>query len=689
MTARLGPATQLLIASFLVLFQELMLIRWLPSQVRVLAYFPNVVLISAFLGLGLGALMAKRKAFIQLWPLTLLITVAFALVLSRIAFTHESTSEFLFLLYYDLPRNAPVIPTIGVPIILMFVLSAVSFIPLGQFVAQRLQHFGEQSRALWGYCWDLTGSLIGVVVFAYVSWRGFFPVVWFSLAMLCGLLILWYRIGSLRHLGTMLICCGLILGLVVFGERAQVYSPYYALSVESDASIVRVLANGSLHQRGMMLRRDDPELPEQNGYHLPYDLVDTPRTALVLGAGTGNDVAVLLDRGVAHIDAVEIDPEILAIGRRSHPNQPYSSDRVRLHNTDARSYINTCEKTYDMIVFGTLDSMTRLSALSSVRLDNFVYTKDCIAAARTLLNPDGGMVFYFMVGNPFIDRHLRSMINSAFGSWPVVVSAYFRLFNKIYLAGPAFENLDYSQMAYADLVSRDPVEAIEIVPNDNWPYLYLQRPGLSRFYVSVITVLIFISLAGVLWVSKEMRRDFFSKRRWDLEMLLFGAAFLLIETKLVTEMSLIWGATWITSAVVFGSILVMILLATILTQIKPPALWLSFAGLIISLAITYIVPVRVLLVDNTPLRLLGSLLFAGVPIFFAAICFAARFKIRENSGIAFGWNLLGAVLGGLFEFTSMLFGIKALTLFAILFYLLIVVKLVVGTNRLQSAATTP
>ncbi|MGZ4810862.1 MAG: hypothetical protein ACXV7D_16175, partial [Thermoanaerobaculia bacterium] len=53
-------AVPLLLASFLVLGLELVLIRWIPGQVRVLAYFPNVVLISTFLGLGIGCLLAER-----------------------------------------------------------------------------------------------------------------------------------------------------------------------------------------------------------------------------------------------------------------------------------------------------------------------------------------------------------------------------------------------------------------------------------------------------------------------------------------------------------------------------------------------------------------------------------------------------------------------------------------------------
>ena len=36
------------------LFWELVLIRWLGASIRIVAYFSNLVLISAFFGLGVG-----------------------------------------------------------------------------------------------------------------------------------------------------------------------------------------------------------------------------------------------------------------------------------------------------------------------------------------------------------------------------------------------------------------------------------------------------------------------------------------------------------------------------------------------------------------------------------------------------------------------------------------------------------
>ncbi len=69
-------------------------------------------------------------------------------------------------------------------------------------------------------------------------------------------------------------------------------------------------------------------------------------------------------------------------------------------------------------------------------------------------------------------------------------------------------------------------------------------------------------------------------------------------------------------------------------------------------------------------RLMASLLYVGVPIAFASICFAILFKQRERPDVAFGWNMLGAVAGGLLEFASMAVGIKAMTLLALVAYLL-------------------
>ena len=169
--------------------------------------------------------------------------------------------------------------------------------------------------------------------------------------------------------------------------------------------------------------------------------------------------------------------------------------------------------------------------------------------------------------------------------------------------------------------------------------------------------------------ARQMRAALLEPGGVDGEMFLYGMAFLLLETKFVTAMNLLWGATWLTSAVVFGSILVMILIGTVVMELKPMPWRVASTGLIISLLVTYFIPNDVLLRETVAARLMASVLFVGTPIFFASICFALRFKARPAAGLAFGWNLLGAVAGGLMEFFSMVVGLKALTLVAIAAYL--------------------
>lgn len=165
-------------ASFIVLFQELTLIRWLPGQIRVLAYFPNLILLSAFLGLGIGCLRAGRRSLLWAWLPALTAVAAAALALSGVVFAQDSAAEHLYLLYYDLPADAPVVPDVRLPIVVFFVLSALSFVPLGQAVAERLEEFRRRSGALRGYAWDILGSLAGVAAFTGLGFARTFPVTW-------------------------------------------------------------------------------------------------------------------------------------------------------------------------------------------------------------------------------------------------------------------------------------------------------------------------------------------------------------------------------------------------------------------------------------------------------------------------------------------------------------------------------
>ena len=186
----------------------------------------------------------------------------------------------------------------------------------------------------------------------------------------------------------------------------------------------------------------------------------------------------------------------------------------------------------------------------------------------------------------------------------------------------------------------------------------------------MMATLVALSVVAILSVSGEMRQALIRGKGIDGEMFFYGFAFLLIETKFVTAMNLVWGATWLTSAVVFGSILVTILVGTIVMELRPVPWQVAGIGLVATLLVTYALPPASLLSTSMGSKLGLSVLYVGAPIVFASLCFAARFKARPAADLAFGWNLLGAVLGGLTEFLSMALGFRALTLVAVVAYLL-------------------
>ena len=58
---------ELFVASFLMLFVELVLIRWAGAQVVHLSYFANFILLGSFLGIGIGFLRAHRGPDLFRW----------------------------------------------------------------------------------------------------------------------------------------------------------------------------------------------------------------------------------------------------------------------------------------------------------------------------------------------------------------------------------------------------------------------------------------------------------------------------------------------------------------------------------------------------------------------------------------------------------------------------------------------
>ena len=142
---------------------------------------------------------------------------------------------------------------------------------------------------------------------------------------------------------------------------------------------------------------------------------------LIVGAGSGNDVAAALRAGAKQVQAVEIDPTIVEIGRGRHPNRPYASRQVSIAVDDARAFFRRPSGPYDLVWFGLLDSHTTPSAYANVRLDHFVYTQESFADVKRLLSPSGVVVLLFAPQTDWIAARLVGLLDETFGEAPLAM----------------------------------------------------------------------------------------------------------------------------------------------------------------------------------------------------------------------------------------------------------------------------
>ena len=114
-------------------------------------------------------------------------------------------------------------------------------------------------------------------------------------------------------------------------------------------------------------------------------------------------------------------------------------------------------------------------------------------------------------------------------------------------------------------------------------------------------------------------------------MFFLGAGFMLVETKAVVHMALLFGSTWMVNSVVFFAVLVMILPANLFVlAVRPQRLWPYYAGLLRRWRLNAIVPLDFFLGMTGPCRWCGSCLLVFAPILFAGVIFAVSFGRTER-----------------------------------------------------------
>lgn len=668
----LSPNLYLLLASFLSLFVELLLIRWVPSQVRVIAYYGNIMLLSSFLGLGCGAILAQRcLRLTRLFAPLLFVLIVTVAALKGIQFK-QGPDEFRFLFAAGTSSTT-------LPIVSIFALNTLLFLPLGELIGG----YFSKVTPLRAYAWDISGAIAGTLLFGLFSFSWFSPVLGFAFAMVGFLVfcangreLIWnvlffaftiiiltyylpthgiwspYNLISVREMGT----SGALKPVSTPRENIATRSdpPFYMVQVNGDFYMM----NGTIDLRRYTNKAKVSELNEQ--YLLPYKLRPSPKDVLVVGSGGGVDVEAALLAGADRIDALEIDPVIIQLGRSFNASQSYNDPRVTIANTDARPFFRRTDKTYDVIVFGFLDSQSLFSQMSSIRLDGYVYTQESFQEAFQLLRPGGLLsVSFFSGGHLWMLDRLITMVRSATGSLPMVfikpTGQVVILAPKGYLPAQITGLRSYRQIA------RTPHEVEAAL--DDWPYLYLRSRSIPVDYLFTIGSLLLLSS---IFVFTSLARN---TRALDLNFLFLGAAFLLLETKSITTVALFFGTTWLVSMVVILGVLIMVLIANAVASMFPGSSAWLYVPLVGSVCLLYYVSPSTVLSWPAYARLVYCLIFVPLPIFFAGLIFSLDFRTHENPGMAFGSNLVGAMVGGFVEYAGMMTGTKMLLLFIIALYL--------------------
>ena len=654
-----GNRTRLVLTSATLLFVELLLIRWIPSEVRYIGFFSNFLLMASFLGIGIGILLGRRRELdtVAIFPLLLLVVV-FLITKLELNVQIRSRDELFFGLAESgaADVNFLVLPIVfGLVTALMATLAA----PLGPLL--------RSMPPLKAYAWDITGSMIGIAGFTALSAAGTPPIAWFTVAAaLVGLLL----VGDERRRVLLQLPAGLALAIVLVlafneSDRNEIWSPYYRINTYRGANgELYVNVNGIPHQALHPVAAPKEQFYDQLYKWFPGK---TYPDVLVVGAGSGTDVAISLAKGAGHVDAVEIDRGIQQLGIDQHPDRPYQDARVSRFENDGRAFLRGMDKKYDLIIFALPDSLTLVSSTANIRLESFLFTDQAFASVRDHLAPGGVFVLYNYYREEWLIAKIAAMLDDAFDSPPIL--KMFDARKAIFAVGPQIDAL-HGGPPPGDTVDQVP-DIGQPTPKpatDDWPFLYLRTPFIAPHYLAGLAFALLIALFGVFGAARAGGTTI---RRFSPHFFVLGAAFLLLETRSLVSFSLLFGSTWLVNALAFFAILASVLLAILVNarfRIERPGV--LYGLLFAALAVAYLLPPESLLIDPPALRYLlaGGVAFA--PVFLANLVFTYSFRDTRTADMAFASNLLGAMFGGAMEYVALLTGYRFLLLVVALLYAL-------------------
>ena len=666
------------LAAGLGLFLELAIIRIHSSYFQLFAYFKNLSLLSCFLGLGIGYSFSKVRLYSLNWTFPLVaLQVSFMYILrdTPVTLFFQNPISEIWNMGQSIAIGSLHVILIYFFISIIFLFNAVAFIPLGHLVARLMLN----TDPLKAYSYDLLGAIAGIGLFTILSflWTG--PTVWLIISF--SILIFFQFNLKLNIKFSCITFVILILSLNIFNDtsKMELHSPYQNVSVKFNNNQLKpiIVQSNNIWLQAPMDLSNEINQKKNSSWHKFYIIPFTStnydfKDILIVGSGTGNDVATAIRYSKGNIDAVEIDPLVANLGEKFHPENPYGNSRVNLIINDARNFIKEIDKKYDLIVYSVLDSHANLSSKGGVRLDSYVYTVESFFEAKKKLNENGVMFLSFAVSTEQMGNKIYKMLKMNFDNEPKILTRDHKSDDKNFIEGIySFVvsnkdlSLDLSKSNFIETnVFKDKKFYQDVdVSTDDWPFFYMSYRIYPVSYVVLISIIFFISL----FFLKNLTKMSLSK--FSYPSFFLGVGFMLMETKGITELAKIYGSTWFVVSIVITAILTMAYLANlfIIKGIKISINQIYFF-LILSLLLSY--SLSFINFYNYPILLLKLIIpiILTFPVFFSGLAFSKELVRYGSTANALSCNILGAIVGGLLEYNSMYFGFKFLYLLAIFFY---------------------
>ena len=673
-----------ILAAGLSLFLELSIIRIHSSYLHFFSFFKNISLLSCFLGLGVGYALKKYKIYSLNWIfplLTLQIIMLYFLNQTPVSNILINPIAERLTMGQDTARGFIHLLMIYGFVVFIFLFNAMCFIPIGHLISKLMSNI----ESLTAYGLNLIGSFFGIILFIILSFLLTPPIIWISCSFILFLIILRKNIQNYFFSIICVFSLIIVLSLDLKDKKETIYSPYQNITVERLKSPLNPVIlqtshlfyqamlnlsekgtfNNTQQREGSIFGAHVNVKHEREFYNLPYLIKkNLPDSILIVGSGSGNDVAAANRFDIKNIDAVEIDPIIADLGFKYHPESPYGNKNVNLEIDDARTFIKNSKNQYDIIVYGLLDSQSNLSSKGGIRLDSYVYTVEALAEAKDKLKNDGYIFISFFVQTPEIGYKIFKMLEKSFGVKPTVLKSKTND-RYIFIAAKDNAEIQTDKLEYFkinDDFNKENTYDIDL-STDDWPFLYMPSKVYPFSYLSIIIILSFSSIYFLNKLIKIRTNNF------SISCFFLGAGFMLVETKGITEIAKIYGSTWIVVSVVIAAVLLMSFISNLIVMKKIKiSLLLTYTLLLVSLIFGYYLFTKSSVLMSSDINKIIMPIILTLPILFSGIAFSKELLKLQSISQALSSNILGAMLGGFLEYNSMYFGFSNLYVLAGIIY---------------------